>query len=276
MQNTISQQLRACGRTAPPKTLTLRGRRYTLCRLFKHDFFACTVLYECRHPAAPDVPGRIVMKIARRGDLLGIPLAWLGRMLCDREIAMLGRLDGIDGIPTLLGRYDSHSLLYAFVPGVTLDERPALPDTFFRDLAILARTIHRRQVGYMDMNKRGNILLRPDGRPGLIDFQIAVHLPTRGGPIGALSAAILHRIRREDFYHIRKHRRRFHKHRLTPLQLARSRRVSGLIALHRRFIVPLNRLRRAMLGTLYRWGHLNDGGLSYLTPETDPSRWVKS
>jgi hypothetical protein len=279
MTTSISQQLRACGRNQPPEVITVLGQPYRFCRLFKHDFFACTSLYQrsgLAEVASQQAPDLIVMKTARRGDLLGVPLWWLGRALCDRETAMLEQIRGIDGVPNLLERYDSHSLVYAFIPGKTLDEKPQLPDTFFRELATLTRTIHKRNIAYLDMNKRGNILLRPDGSPGLIDFQIAVHLPRHHPLFGSLYAAILRRVRREDFYHIRKHRRRFHKHRLTQQQLTRSRRVSGLIALHRRFVTPLNRLRRAVLGSLSRRGHLTGAGLSSITPETDPARWMKS
>ncbi|MCF7958608.1 MAG: hypothetical protein K9M57_09200 [Phycisphaerae bacterium] len=276
MKSTIGQQLKAMGRYSLPSILSVNDSVYILKKIFKHDFFAITSLYERQglsHQTAGGSPPRIVLKVNRKADFLGLPFQWLGVGICENEIANLSALKGIRGIPRYLGRYENVGLIYEYIEGVSLDEKPALPDDFFDQLEILLKEVHRRHIAYIDMNKRGNILLGCDNHPHLIDFQISQRIYWAIFPIFPLSRWLLRIFQREDFYHLNKHKRRLAGHLMGEQEKRESCKRSFSINLHRFLSRPLTRFRRKILGFLYKKGLLIDdvGGK---TAETDPSRWA--
>jgi hypothetical protein len=278
MQTTIGQQLRAMGRYRLPERIKVAGSEFAMERVFKHDFFAVTALYN--HIGRSDnlghqVPQRVVLKMARRGDLLGVPLRWLGRAVCRNEMAVLARLQGIEGVPRLLGGFSDIGLIYEYIDGYSLDEKPELPDDFFENLMTLLKRIHSRQIAYVDMNKRGNILINKNGQPCMIDFQISQYIDWPIWPLNGLGRHILGILHKADFYHLAKHKRRLQGHLMSPEQLNNSRRVDRWIAVHRILSGPLTWLRRNILHFLHRKGQLINDDLSGVSPENDPKRWAK-
>jgi len=309
MKSTIGQQLKALGRyklplylvidnnsrlksqsakcssrfkireIGPKKTLDANANDsvYKLKKIFKHDFFAITSLYQRQEPShqnAANSPAKIVLKMNRKADFLGIPFQWLGVGICQNEVENLLKLKGIRGIPKYLGKYEKVGLIYEFIEGVSLDEKPTLPDGFFDELEKLLVEIHRRNIAYIDMNKQGNILLGCDNLPHIIDFQISQRIYWPVCFLLPLSRTILKYFQREDFYHLKKHKRRLAGHLMSEQEKRESRKRSFLIKLHRAIFRPLTRLRRKILGYLFKKDLLVDdaGGT---TSETDPSRWVK-
>ncbi|MBW6434686.1 diguanylate cyclase [Actinoplanes hulinensis] len=104
----------------------------------------------------------------------------LGLGAADRlrnEIAMLRRLDGVPGTPRLAGEPDERSLTLVDDAARTLadGERPwepeALTELAVRLAGVLAG-IHRRGVVHRDVSP-ANVLVDDDGRPTLIDFELA-------------------------------------------------------------------------------------------------------
>lgn len=279
MANYLGYQLKATGCEDLPDGLILGGLAYLKLVVFKHDFFAATALYSLpegrNHPSEIPFPSRIVLKMARTVDFMGLPLTWLGRALCQHEIAMLKRLEGLEGVPRLLGRLGQTGMIYEYIEGCSLDEKPAVPDNYFSELSDLINRIHQRRIAYIDMNKRGNLLLGAQGRPNLIDFQIACYIPPRMLLSRRLTNRVLRRLQKEDLYHLNKHKRRLRKDLLTESELAASRQASLWITAHRTLTRPLTRLRRFLLGYLYRTNRLITGDTSILANESDPSRWVK-
>jgi hypothetical protein len=117
--------------------------------------------------------------------------------------------------------------------------------------------LHARGLACCDLNKRSNIVVTQDGRPGLIDFQISiVHKPDALWPWEPLSYWLVRYLQRMDLYHLYKHKRRLAKAELRPEELALSRRPGMLAALHRRLVTPLRQIRRAFLMRLHRSGRL--------------------
>lgn len=127
-------------------------------------------------------------------------LAWLARRLMRREMRALVALTGINGVPRLLAS-DRHQLRRSFVAGVPLFEgRPQDPG-YFRAAARLLRRLHRAGVVHNDLAKEPNLLVRDNGSPAFIDFQLAWHAPGRNR---------LFRIAaREDIRHLLKHKRTY-------------------------------------------------------------------
>ncbi len=192
-----------------PEAVSCRQKRYELVETFKHDFFAATGVYR-------DPRGNLaVLKINRVTDLAGIPLDWIGRLLARREIAMYRRMSGVAGVPRLIGPVGPTALMHDFVPGHPLGRREQVCDAFFDQLRGLLNEAHKRHMAYVDLNKRQNILMGDDGRPYLIDFQIALYLPPVGWTRFAPFRWLLTRFQQADWYHVLKHKRRLRPDQMT-------------------------------------------------------------
>lgn len=227
-----------------PDAVTCEGQRFDLVSTFKHDFFAATGLYRGRD-------GLVVLKLGRRSDFLSVPLAWLGRFLVDREVALYRLTQDLPNVPRLVGTVPG-GFLHEYIPGRPLRRDDRVGDAFFAELEALLAALHARHMAYVDLNKRENILLGEDGRPYLIDFQIALHLPPKG--LGRLAPArwLLARFQHADVYHCLKHKRRLRPDLLTPEQRAAAARLSVWIRLHRLISRPFTNLRRRLLARLRR------------------------
>lgn len=120
-------------------------------RLVAKDYRACTALYR-----------------------------WtVGRWNLAREEAALRRLDGLDGIPRLVGRVDRWILVMTWLRGRDLGKvrRYRQSTEFYDKLAALVDAMHARGVVHLDLRQRRNILFRPDGpRPAVLDFGSALCL----------------------------------------------------------------------------------------------------
>ena len=106
----------------------------------------------------------------------------VGRFLLGREVRALRRLQGIAGVPGDAFRVDAFSMAARFVPGRALADTPDGPfaTEFLLALEALLRQVHARGLVHLDTRGGGNLLIGPDGRPGIIDFQAA--LSTRWMP----------------------------------------------------------------------------------------------
>jgi hypothetical protein len=244
--------LRALGREDMPPSIRLADGEYRHLRTFKHDFFAATGLYD-----GPS--GRVVLKIGRLASLLGMPMAWMGRVLSEHEAGLYEELSGLEGVPRWFGPWGETGIVHAFVEGHPLQRHEHVDDDFFPRLEALLEEIHRRGIAYVDLEKRENILVRDDGRPCLIDFQISWKwtghnaarpkglqrlIPPRGGDL------LLYKLQQADRYHVLKHRRRHRPDTMTAAQIAASYRCGWYIELHRRASWPFTALRRTVLKLL--------------------------
>lgn len=244
--------LRALGAEDMPPSIMLADGEYRHLRTFKHDFFAATGLYE-----GPS--GRVVLKMGRVAGLFGVPMAWMGELMARHEAGIYEELNGLPGVPRWVGRYGRTGIIHAFLEGHPLQRDEKVGDDFFPRLEGLLAELHRRGIAYVDLEKRENILVCPDGSPGLIDFQISFRWAGHGGgrrsgwqrlvPAG-LGDLLLAKLQQGDRYHVLKHRRRHRPDTLTAEQLKASYRRGWYIELHRRVSRPFTALRRAVLKLL--------------------------
>jgi RIO-like serine/threonine protein kinase len=244
--------MRALGREELPARLEVSGRTLRRLATAKHDFWAATGFYE------DAAGGRAVLKVYRTARFAGTPLRWLGRWQCGREFAFYRHLAGVSCVPALLGRISDTAYLRAFVAGNPLSRERPVPDGFWPALDTAMREVHRRGVVYVDSNKPENILVGEDGRPYLIDFQIAWRCGRRADH--ALGRWWLARLQREDLYHVLKHKRRFARDSMTPTELASVRRRSVLIRAHRVINWPYRMVRRPLFRWLRRTGRVLPSG----------------
>jgi hypothetical protein len=203
---------------SPPDRLgveRLGGRRFRWLACLKRDFFAEN------HLVADARGARWVVKLSR---VIG-PLA-------GRERARYRRLAGVEGIPALGSAQGERWLTHAYVEGRQLDYgSPVAPD-FYDRLEEIVRALHARGVIYLDLSKRDNVIVRPDGRPALIDFQISLLFGRRRGP---LAERVFRLLAAADLYQVFKHRRR-HGLARGEEDERRGRERSRLHVFHRRFI----------------------------------------
>jgi hypothetical protein len=101
-----------------------------------------------------------------------------GRFLVGREVRALQRLEGLPGIPSQAFRVDGCALAARFVPGRTLGrvetDDGGMSAEFLAALEALLQQVHARGLVHLDTRGGNNLLMMPDGAPGIIDFQAAV------------------------------------------------------------------------------------------------------
>lgn len=192
-----------------------------------------------------------------------LPLSgWIARALMRREAAALAALDGLPGVPRVIS--DSHAqrtpspngevpramdvLLRSWQTGTPLHRADSLPEDYFELLDALVHEMHARGVCHNDLHKEQNLIVGTDGRPALIDFQLASVHASRGRTFETRA--------RDDLRHVQKHRRRYTRDGRGPRGVDVSRgaghgvRRSPLAAVWRRLGKPAyNFVTRRLLGT---------------------------
>lgn len=227
------------GKSLPPE-IEIHGHRYQRSQVFKDDFFAVTALYEGE-------VGKVILKIHRRAKFLLLPATWLGRWLVQRELTSFERLQDVEGIPKVIGRWEKTGLVRGYVEGHPLMRGEHVPDDFHPRLRSLIDAIHERGMAYVDLEKSENVIVGDDGRPHLIDFQIAWFLPKGWG--GELWPARRFRswLQAGDLYHLRKLHRRTRPDQLTCEELAATYRRPWYVRVHRVVTYPFTWCRRQVL-----------------------------
>jgi hypothetical protein len=240
--------MRALGRYDLPREFRLGDTRWRHVHTVKHDFYACTGFYE-------DVHGRrAVLKMGRNVDFAGIPLEWLGRFLCRREMRFYNSLSDLPNVPKVLGTVGRTGFVHEYVEGRPLSKNRPVPDGFFAQLFALLEELHRRDIAYVDTNKPENILLGDDGRPHLIDFQISWDLRELGDWFA--TRWWLRVCQRADHYHVLKHHRRLRPDEMSPEELEQATRIGPMIKLHRVVTRPFKRIRRRTMQRMRDAGQL--------------------
>lgn len=171
---------------------------------------------------------------------------WLARRLAAREAAALEALAGLDGLPQLLG-FDGRVLQRSFLPGAPLHIAQPRSREFFSRALRLVIAMHRRGVVHRDLGKEANWLVMPDGRPAIVDFQVALVARRRGRLFRALAHV--------DLRHWLKHKRTYAPEALTARQRRLLASPSWPTRFWRSFVKPVYlAITRGVLGWPEREG----------------------
>ncbi len=189
--------------------------------------------------------------VVRDSTTAATGLRWLARRLLRREARTLAILTDIEGFAQVL-ELDRDRLARSFLDGEPMQRGRPTDPAYFRGAARLLRKMHRAGVVHNDLAKEPNFLVRPDGRPAIVDFQIAWSSADRS-KLFRLAA-------REDLRHLLKHKRTYCPQQLTT----RERRIlenPGFVALawSRTFKPVYQFVTRRILGWADREGAGNRG-----------------
>lgn len=196
---------RALGASEPPLRVEINGQPYHRERIFKHDSWAATALYQSAVGSQ-----RAICKFNRRQPIGPIPMSWLGWWLARNERTILDRMADHPGVPRCLGdvvadrQILSNAVSRAYIEGRPLGRRDQVDDAFFPGLQSILEAMHRRGLAYVDLHKRENVLVGDDGRPYLIDFQISFAAPAGWRRYLPWTAVCLRILQRSDDYHLAK------------------------------------------------------------------------
>jgi hypothetical protein len=133
----------------------------------------------------------------------------VARHLMRREHRALSRLalgSGTPGVPVIID-FESRVLTRRWIDGAPMHLAKPRDPGYFRDAARLVRRLHAANVIHNDLAKETNWLVTPQGKPALVDFQLAM----TGGRRGPLLRALGH----DDIRHLLKHKRTYLPERLT-------------------------------------------------------------
>ena len=240
----------------PPPELAVDGRAYRLKRVFKHDFWAATCLYELARPAAGDTLSTIVVKFGRNHPFCGLPIQFYGRWLAVHECGIYARLAGLAGLPQCLGMVGQYGIAIEYVDSIPLDHASDIPEGFFDRLRAILDSIHARGVAYCDANKKSNILIA-DCKPVLIDFQISIATRDQWPwPLRQIVAAAVRYMAGKDLYHLYKHKRKLSDEPLSEHERALAATPGGFHKLHRKLTKPYRSIRRRFLRSQHSKGLL--------------------
>ncbi|MEM8711814.1 MAG: phosphotransferase [Planctomycetota bacterium] len=127
-------------------------------------------------------------------------------------------LEALRSLPTEAGELPRRGEVYLrpFAEGLPLHRAERLPRNFFQLLDEAARELHAAGVCHNDLHKEQNIVVGEDGRPVLIDFQLATLHPRR--PTKGMEGRWFRARCLDDIRHVQKHRRRYTRDGRGPLE----------------------------------------------------------
>lgn len=174
---------------------------------------------------------------------------WLRRlaaMLARREHLALLALRTVPGVPRLVA-WDGERLQRTWLEGQPMQHAKPRTAAYYREALHVLRRLHAAGVVHNDLAKEPNWLVTPEGRPALVDFQLAMRPRHRGRRFRALAY--------DDLRHLLKHKRTYCPQRLTPRQRAILARPSLPSVLWARTGKPVYRwVTRGLLGWTDREG----------------------
>ena len=197
--------------------------------------------------------GRVVDCVQRDTTLAARGLRWSAHRLAAREARALQALRGMPQVPQLIS-WDGRRLVRSWLPGVPMQAASGVDRAYFREALRLLRRLHSAGLVHNDLAKEPNWLVTADGRPALVDFQLAMRPRYRG--------RLFRMLAHDDLRHLLKHKRTYCPQYLTARERAILARRSPLAAAWARTAKPVYRfVTRRLLGWADREGAADRGAI---------------
>lgn len=260
-----SATFRALGNGEPPETVMAQDRQYHIVETYKHDSWAATAHYQ-----ADDGSG-IVCKFNRQAPIGFIPMGLFGRWLAGREMWFYRKLSDVECVATALdvttldGTAMGNVSAHPYIVGEPFTLYTQVNDEYFDHLLAMIRALHARNIAYVDMNKRENMIIDLQGRPNLMDFQLSFAPERFPWGVRWLANRLLPILQEGDIYHVNKHYALARPDLLTPEQAEKMLELPRFIKISRKIGVPIRTFRRSILVKL---GIREKGG--YARSEVNP------
>lgn len=258
---------------ALPERASLLGTTYVLQKVLKQDFYAAVGLYERENPgdSVERSPAQVLLKTYHTESFWGVPLGWMGRLLCRREVDYIRRLNDVDGIPHYLETYGEAGFVRQFIPGCNLREyskSSQVDAEFFPRLRQILTKVHARGISHNDLSKPENVLVTTDGKPVLIDFQIATRILSDRDPVRSrMTRWFVHYMQRVDHYHLTKLHTRRRPDDFTAEEHQAALRKGVVLTMHGWVRRPYRAVRHRFLKRL-----LKDEAKAALSDQREPAR----
>jgi hypothetical protein len=171
----------------------------TLARLNKHGSRRAEVLL------VRDGSRTVVVKdFAPRG---GWVRRFFGPWIVRRELRAYRLLDGVPGVPRVLGRVDACAFVLEYRPGEMLTRalRGRVGPDFLTRLRATVAAMHERGVLHGDLRHRSNVLAGVDGEPVVLDLATSICFR----PGGWAARRLLPRLSWIDWQAVEKWERKF-------------------------------------------------------------------
>jgi len=184
--------------------------------------------------------------VQRDTTLAAHGVGWFARRLAAREARALRALRGMPGVPRLVS-WDGRRLVRSWLPGVPMQAAGGVDRAYFREALGLLRRLHAAGLVHNDLAKEPNWLVAANGRPALVDFQLAMQPRYRG--------RLFRMLAHDDLRHLLKHKRTYCPQHLTARERAILARRSPLAATWAKTGKPVYRfVTRRLLGWADREG----------------------
>ena len=146
----------------------------------------------------------------------------VARWLAKRERNILRRLNTLESphLPRLLYS-DRNTLIRSFIKGTPLIDAGKQTSKFYEQALQVIAQMHQLGVIHNDLEKPENWIVQEDGTPGIIDFQIAMHMSGQKN-------YFFKRLSFEDIRHTLKNKNRYCVDKLTPEEAVLKDRRSAL------------------------------------------------
>jgi hypothetical protein len=125
--------------------------------------------------------------------------------------------------------------------------------------------VHQRNVAYVDLHKRENVLVGDDGRPYLFDFQVCFGLWSVGWARNSVGQIVLQAWQKADWYNLAKHVRTQRPDQWVLLSNQLIATPPWWIRVHRFFAVPLRKIRRTFLSWMRVRDHKGEAASEVFT-----------
>jgi len=165
--------------------------------------------------------------------LFGFSLDFIARYMCGREVSVLERLQGIEGVQQLVVQGSPTSFVSEFINGVSLKEAKAIPADFFDKLQGVLRAIYNRGIADRHFRKSMDLLVGRDGNPYVIDLATALAYNPNGGVLSMMAKPVVDYIYRANERFLLRRKARYLPEKITPGEIAEGNNIGMLPWLYR-------------------------------------------